>query len=386
MSGQESPPTVIQKMADMIAGISQEKRKPGSAFYGALCRLAAEVGAKMDAAIHEDHEPWDHSASNWASEIGHPCLLNLVLKRTRWKEERRMDLDGEWRVKEGQDQEKRTKALLDEIGFTLVKAQARVTLEEFKITGKIDGMIETPDRWRKTFSGIRELPVEIKSINPIYWATTRTIWEVKNHPKFWIRKHASQLNFYFAGHKLPGGLLILKTFGQRPRIMPMMLDQDLLDHDTGRAAQVNRHVEAKTLPAPIPYEDDACEMCGFNHICKPLHASKFSPVERSETVELELFLELQEIFKKAKGDFEEIKKKLIGDEEKPGRYFGKNGLVLDIEIKTQEQNRKECKIPEKEKEQIDLQIEEILDPYTKRKKLPITTIKRTGPKKKEGAG
>lgn len=344
---------------------------------GPLSLLAAEVGAKFDNAIHEDHEPWDHSKSNWASEIGHPCLLHLTFKRTRWREERKMDLDGEWRVREGQDQEKRTKALLDTIGFTLVKAQARVELADVLITGKIDGMIETPPRFQALFHGIRELPVEIKSINPIYWAATRRIWDIKNHPKFWIRKHTSQLNIYFAGHKLPGGLLILKTFGQRPRILPMVFDPELFEHDTNRARAVNQHVQAGTFPAPIPYESDTCSMCGFNNICRPMRTSEFIPIEQSETILLDFFLEAQAAAKKSKDDFEEIKEKLIGDEEKPGKYYGQNGIINDIEIKTSIQNKKDVNLPEDAAEKIKL----IAEPFTKKKEVKVTTIKRVGPKK-----
>lgn len=356
-----------------------EKEKEDG-IYGPLCFLAAEVGAKLDNAIsaERDQEPWSHAASNWASEIAHPCLLNLTLKRTRWKEERRMDIDGYWRVKEGQDQEKRVKALLDEVAFTLVKAQTRVTLEDLQISGKIDGMIETPAKMRNLFKGIREVPVEIKSINPIYWAGTRTIWDIKNHPKFWIRKHPSQLNIYLKGHKLPGGLLILKTFGQRPRIMPMAFDPDLFEHDATRAREVNRHVAAGTFPAPIPYERDTCSMCGFNHLCLPMRVAEFIPIGQSETVLLEYFLELQEAAKKAKENFEEIKETLIGNDEKPGKYYGQNGIINDIEIETKIRNGKKIDLtPGAEAE-----IEKIEEAFTKRKESKITTIKRTGPQSK----
>ena len=352
--------------------------RPEAKIYGGLCLLAAEVGAKLDNAIAEDHDPWDHSRSNWASEIGHPCLLNLTFKRTRWKEERRMDLDGLWRVKEGRDQEKRTKALLDEVGFTLVKAQCRVELANILLTGKIDGMIETPAKYKRFFEGVREIPVEIKSINPIYWPATRTIWDIKNHPKFWIRKHTTQLNIYLVGHRLPGGLLILKTFGQRPRILPMAFDPDLFARDRAMAEAVNRHVAAGTFPTPIPYERDTCSMCGFNHLCRPMRIAEFIPVEQSETVLLEYFLELQEAAKKAKENFEEIKEKLIGDDDKPGKYYGQNGIINDIEIQTKIRNGKEIDLTPEAK----AEIEKIEEAFIKRKESKITSIKRTGPDKK----
>jgi hypothetical protein len=357
-----------------------EKKPEDRGILGPLSLLAAEIGSKLDNFIAgpPDQEPWDHSANNWASEIAHPCELHLTYKRTRWREDRRMDLDGSWRVKEGQDQEKRTKALLDEVGFTMVKAQTRVTIPELKISGKIDGMIETPDRYKKLFRGIREIPVEVKSLNPTYWPTTRTLWDIKHHPKFWIRKHPSQLNIYIAGWNIPGGLLILKTFGQRPRILPMALDLELLTRDYAMAAKVNRNVEAGSWPAPIPYERDTCQMCGFNAICPGgLHATEFLPVEQSETVLLEHYLELQEAAKSAKAAFEEIKENLIGDEEKPGRYYGQNAIVNDIEIKSGKQNRKEVKLTE----EAEARINEIEEPFIKRKEIVVTTIKRTGPAK-----
>ena len=353
------------------------EEKPEAKIYGGLCLLAAEIGAKLDNAIAEDHDPWDHSKSNWASEIGHPCALNLTFKRTRWKEERRMDLDGLWRVKEGQDQEKRTRALLDGVGFTLVKAQTRVELADILVTGKIDGMIETPAKYQRFFEGIREIPVEVKSINPIYWDGTRTIWDIKNHPKFWIRKHTTQLNIYLVGHRLPGGLLILKTFGRRPRIMPMVFDPDLFARDKAMAEAVNRHVAAGTFPAPIPYEPDTCSMCGFNAICRPIRTSEFIALEQSETVLLEYYLELQDAAKKAKKDFDEIKEKLVGDDEKPGKYYGQNGIINDIEIQTKITKKKKIDLtPAAEAE-----IEKIEEAFAKKKETKSTSIKRTGPQK-----
>jgi hypothetical protein len=212
-------------------------------------------------------------------------------------------------------------------------------MEEFYdlwISGKIDGMSPLKRKLPEPFSHLREAPAEVKTVNPNYWNSTKTVEDLKRHPKFWINKIPSQLNIYLAFTKSPGGFLIIVTFGKKPRILPMLFDQDLWDHDQAVARKVNAHVEAGTYPEPIPFDSTICGMCDFNHICQPIRPTKMSQIDPLDIFKLEMYLELKE----ARDKFNDLHRELIGTMEKPGKYFGQDGILEDIEISTTRSMRK----------------------------------------------
>lgn len=309
----------------------------------AMDAWSLELTSKLDSEKERGEERWDHSHNNWMSEIHHPCLKFLVHCRRDWRQRQLIDIDGIWRVNEGIEQEWKAIKLLGDIGYIVDKSQRKVKLEKYKITGKIDGVIAIPDRVREMLpEPMREMqkfPIEIKTVNPNYWNTTRTIDELKKHPKFWINKIPSQLNLYLFGMRLPGGFLLILTFGKRPRILPMLYDPALAEYDCLRATQVNKHVEAGTYPEPIPYDPTLFSMCDFNHICKPIKTTAVSEINEGEEPVLEHYLDLKE----QKHQFDALHKELIGSMDKPGRYHGKDGFINEIEIKTTKSIRKKIK-------------------------------------------
>jgi len=324
---------------------------PEDILYSELSKFTAEISAKLDT----ERPPWqprDHSQNNWASEIHHPCLKNLVHTRVDWKQRQGIDIEGRWRVDEGKRIEWEVTKWLGDIGFEISESQKRFStddIEEYcdlKISGKIDGMIPLKRKLPAPFSHMQEIKVEIKTVNPNYWNSTKTIADIKRHPKFWIQKIPSQLNTYLALSNDPGGLLIIVTFGKKPRILPMLFDQDLWDHDQARVRKVNTHVAAGTYPEPIPFDATICGMCDFNHICNPISTTKMSQVDPMDIFKLEMYLEFEEWNAK----YNEIHAELIGDKKKPGKYRGMDAIIEDIEITTSIQMRKKFDIPKEEKE------------------------------------
>lgn len=315
-----------------------------------LGNLAVEIGSKLDA-DRPTREPSDHSRYNWASEHHHPCKKFLVHCRLDWRKRQQMDIDGRWRVEEGVDKEWVVKKWLGDIGFELTQAQRYFNtddpgLERFKrlkISGKIDGMVEVRGRLPAPFDKFKELPVEIKSISPHYWNSTKTIEDIKRHPKFWINKIPSQLNTYFVFNACPGGLLILVTFGKKPRFLPMLFDEKLWEEDSRRTRSANAYVQKKKYPPPMPFDPTVCGMCDFDHLCAPLKASTtLVEVDTIDEMELEIYLELKDQNKQ----FTEMKAKLIGTKDKPGKYHGKDALAGDIEIKTIRYPKKMFEVPD----------------------------------------
>ena len=153
----------------------------------------------------------------------------------------------------------------------------------------------------------------------------------------------------------------------------MLFDQDLLDADFAMARKVNEHVDAGTYPQPIPYDPTVCGMCKFEHLCQPLKATMMTEITEASGAELGLFCELQEQFKGIKKHYEDWKAELVGNENAPGRFFGQDGMINDITIKTSVQNRKRIREDKKE------EFKKIKEPYEEPYELRITSIDRIAP-------
>ena len=337
--------------------------------YSEILALAAEISAKLDAE-RPAKAPYNHSHNNWASEIHHPCLKHLVHCRVDWADRKPMDIEGRWRTDEGKRIEWEVTKWLGDIRYKIDDSQKRYTTDDIpeyadlKISGRIDGMIPIKRKLPEPFSDMKEIKVEIKTVNPNYWNSTKTVADIRRHPKFWINKIPSQLNTYLAISNDPGGLLIIVTFGKRPRIIPMLFDQDLWDHDQARVRKVNAHVAAGTYPEPIPFDATVCGMCDFAHICNPVQTTKMCQVDPMDIFTLEQYLEFKEMADK----FKAIHAELIGDKKKPGKYRGMDAIIEDIEIATRRHLRKVYDIPKEEKEKF----------LTGEDEVVVTTISRIG--------
>lgn len=320
-----------------------------SPLYLGLNQLALEISSKLDA-DRPARGPRNHFSYNWASEYHHPCKKFLVHCRLDWPKRQGIDLDGRWRVEEGIDKEWSVKKWLGEVGFEVTKSQEYWNTDDpdllefkaLKISGKIDGVVPTQGKLPEPFEHLREVPAEVKSISPHYWDSTKTIEDIKRHSKFWINKIPSQLNTYFIFTHSPGGLLILCTFGKRPRILPMLFDQELWDQDCTMVKSVNYYVRLKKYPEPMPFDATICGMCDFNHICSPLKITGLIEVDAIDQMELEMYLELKE----QKKQFDDLHARLIGKKDKPGKYHGKEAIAGDIEIKTIRYDKKTYNVPE----------------------------------------
>jgi len=343
--------------------------------FTASSALAMQIMASLDDyRQRRNTDRWDHSANNWASQIHHPCLKQLVHKRVDWAEEALPDINSLYRFEEGNDGEDLIKEKLVKVGHGLQESQLRITIPEYQISGKIDGIYPLPDDFELPtgFETIKKAPTEIKTIGPHFWESTKTVKDLLSHPKFWIQGIPSQLNLYLHAMKLPFGFLILKTFGKRWRILPMMFDEELLHADLMKAKAVNEHVAAETYPEPIPYDSSICGLCGFLDIksCHPLRATGHVEVTEGEAAELGLYCDLKEKYKAIKKHFDDWHAQLVGDAKTPGRYYGQVAIQDDIEISTQVQNRK--RVMEEKKEEFDV----VKAPFMEGYELIITKIDR----------
>jgi len=372
----DGPEGLLARFGDLPVGkdrIISDTLKNNSATDDAkLLSTLGEIGAEIeqrldDNLLHErDRSPYPHDEWNWASEIHHPCLKNLVHVRRDWRERRTPDIEALWRFLEGNEIERRIKGRLSTIGFELVESQRSFRLEKERISGRIDGLAPLNRTLPAPHDKIKVIPGEIKSIGPSFWDSTETIADIRQHRGWWIRKYPSQLNLYCYMNNLPGGFLVLGTFGKRPRVLPMVLDYELLEDDLIRAEKVNAHMAAGTYPEPMPWDPSICGMCGFAHLCEPLRATKFRELKSEDVPLLQYYLELKEWNRK----FDDLHKSLIGTGEKPGRYHGWDAIVEGIEISTRSQSRTVYELSD----EAETQVKEIREPFARKKEIIITKI------------
>ena len=334
--------------------------------------IASEIGAKLDAEREDRRPPRDHSKTNWASELGHPCKRHLVHCRVDWRAKRPMDLDGGYRVEEGNREEWWAEKDLGDVGYKIKGSQEYFFIEEIQVGGKIDGRLPLPFEL-DGFPGKRAVSCEIKSINPQYWQSVRTVADLAGHRNWWFRGYPSQLNAALHHFKDPFGFFYLTTYGRRPKVLPMLLDEARLEADFAKIRDVNAHVAAGTYPQPIPYDPQVCGMCDFAHLCQPPRATEMREIPPGEVPALRQYLDLKEWHER----YLEAHAQLIGTGDKPGRYFGAEAIVEDIEISTSTQRRTFYKdVPDETKKRI----KELQEPYAEKRGITITTIERVVPR------
>lgn len=205
--------------------------------------------------------------SNRASMLGHPCLRFLTYLRTRWMDfsTPEPELLQIWR--EGRVHEQAVLEQLREAGFNVVLQQypfSYTERPELNISGKIDGAIILRDR--------RTIPFDVKGFAPATWHQIEAHNEmsVREHRHYWVRNAYAQVLLYDLMDNKELGLLFCKnkSTGQLKQI-EVTLDYGYAEMLLQKAAAVNAHVAAGTLPDRIPYEQAICGRCDAFHLCLP---------------------------------------------------------------------------------------------------------------------
>lgn len=284
--------------------------------------------------------------SNWASNLHHPCIRFHYYNRMHGDERRFDDAELLYRFEEGNDTERIIIRMFNDIGIDVILSQTYFTWSKYHIGGKIDGMVYVPIRVVENGTIVEKpltFPLEIKSLAPYFWDSTRTIEEIRNHTSVWMRKIIYQLNAYLLMAGKEAGFLVLKSFGTRPRILVLMLDYGIAETCVKRAEEINHYVDKKTLPPRILWSNDYCARCGYDFKCQAVRPSGVVTELHPDTMDLlkrwgetvDIGKEYNHIDKKLKTEFRDIDEIIVPGFEITGKAGQRKSYDVPSDIKAQ---------------------------------------------------
>jgi len=253
--------------------------------------------------------------NNRASSIGYAvpmlngCLRRGVYERTHWQEKKLWEVHTILIFEEGDLQEGKVMADLQQAGYPIIEQQTPYQWEdketgEVLVTGHVDGKLMCEKEGTEEHVAI---PVEIKSMHPNIFAQIHTWEDFKKKP--WTRSYMAQITLYMLMNNIDIGLFILKnkSSGKLKQII-VKLDYELGEACVKAAEAINQHVKEKTLPDRID-DRDVCKDCMFNHVCLPdINFGEEIQIGEDPAFESKLkeYLEIKETAKKAEKMWDEV--------------------------------------------------------------------------------
>ena len=272
--------------------------------------------------------------ANRASELGHSCLRYLVLNRTRWQEKSLHDARLQMIFDMGRMVEELVQQDLREAGFTIVEQQRAFSWQKYCITGTIDCKLAIDGA---------VYPTEIKSAAPHPFESINSVQDMLKHKYHYMRKYPAQLTLYLLMDGKEEGLFLFKnkSTGEYKEIW-MPLDYEFAESLVQKAEAINAHVAAETLPEPMPYNEDICQGCGFEHICLPDRIGK--EVEISDNTELLELVTRYTTLKPGAKEYDEVNdrinklvegkdKLLVGDYFIEGKWIDRTSYQVPADVK-----------------------------------------------------
>lgn len=235
--------------------------------------------------------------TNRASQIGAPCLRQLVYYRTAWDKQELPSLDLVKTFEEGHLQEEAVKRLLMDAGFQIIEAQRSVADSLFKthnISGHLDFFL----------GGVGDKPIlcEVKSMSPNIFRNMTSMEDFERYS--WTRKYKAQIMLYLLGAGEQDGLFILKNKSTGElRFIPVTLDLGFAESLLAKAKTIEEYISTGTLPERI---DDMkeCGYCSFRHLCMPDTINQAAALVNNP--EFEAMLERREVLDPLRKEYAEL--------------------------------------------------------------------------------
>jgi hypothetical protein len=278
--------------------------------------------------------------SNRSSELGwwEECPRYLVLVRTDPDKLPLHDINLQRIFDEGTKQERLVRAELEEANIEVHNVQRDEKWTHLNISGHIDGTIP--------IDGKNPI-LEIKSCSPNVFRAIqgfKTAEDLKNSKYFWIRGYYAQMQGYHLLFNEEEGVILFKdkSTGQKHQI-ESHIDYGYCEEMCKVIEEVNDRVE-RNDPWPAK-ECEACNRCGFAQtLCFP-GKDYGEGYEFYSDDELEIKLNRREEIKAIAKEYDQL------DDEIKKCFKGKNAVVGDFLITSDEYERKSYKVPNEIKEQ-----------------------------------
>lgn len=301
-----------------------------------------DIEGDIRSAIEKDITMWP-VRSNWASKLGHPCERQAVHNRVDWDKKEKHSVTTEMIFQGGKVIEKHVaRVYLQKANYDIVEEDRPIDTErsgilrKLQIGGKLDFVI------RKAGTK-QEYPVEVKSMNQFDWEKINSVEDMTASPKPWIRGYPAQLMMYLFGKDHETGLfLLVNKATYEPKVIWTQLDYIYTEELLQKAGRINAHVEKKTFPDRIPYDDKLCGRCEYANVCLDDHLRAQAQIVTDAEAEEKLD-ELDELKKKVKPMkdrieeiddwkkkfFDGVQKAIVGNWAVTGRLVKRNGFTVE---------------------------------------------------------
>lgn len=205
---------------------------------------------------------------NRASSIGHNCERYLYYSRVNWADRDMhsvelqgiFDLGNKFEEITADDITQACRRISEINGQRVffMGQQTPFVDEKAELSGHIDGAI---------YVGDYAYPTEFKSVNPNIFPTIKTLDDIRNSPKSYMRSYYAQIQSYLFLFNKQFGLIILKCKSTGAlNIIPVELDFAYYESIVQKAERVNAAVQAK-VPPERNIDFDTCTECAFKRIC-----------------------------------------------------------------------------------------------------------------------
>ncbi len=263
----------------------------------------------IDQTFRDEQSRWP-CHSNRASQLGTPCVRQLVYYRLEWEKAQMPSLDLIKTFNEGREHEQVIKRRLEKAGYKILRSENAMVdslLKKYQITGHQDFFLQKENE--------EPILIEFKSVSPNIFPQINCMADWNNYT--WGKKYKAQMQIYMFGNEVEKAWMIMKNKSNgQIKILEEKLDLEYVETLLKKAEFINQYVELKELPDRTQNEKD-CKDCPFNHLCMPpiLHEG----VEELNDEELGLLLfawgktkrEAKE-FKKADKEIKDIMKTYKG--------------------------------------------------------------------------
>ena len=211
--------------------------------------------------------------SNWISEIADPCLRSLYYKRVDWDKAKETD-DGLQGVFEtGNELEAVIERIVSKVGlesdppWRIVGTQMPTKdnlLEKYKLSGKIDGLLQIRPDSRWTTLG----PIDGKTMSPNIYPRINSLEDLKRYP--WTKRYKAQLMLYALAHNLEECFILAvnKSNLYQMKLIHFPIDLGYCEEMLQRADMVNLAVDMNEPPEGIN-DGNLCPKCDFFAHCCP---------------------------------------------------------------------------------------------------------------------